>query len=254
MRITFKSWVILLALTYACSSTSSTTASQTPTTASTVPPSFAVLVFSKTAGFRHDSIGPGIFAIQALGRQKGFSVDATEDASRFNDATLSKYKAVVFLCTTGDVRDTVQQAVFERFIRAGGGYAGIHSAADTEYDWPFYGALLGAYFNGHPDIQQATLQVESSPITSGLPRVWTRRDEWYNFQVNPRGRVDVLATIDEHSYTGGTMGADHPVMWSHAFEGGRGWYTAGGHTSESFSEPLFLDHLAKGILWVAGAL
>ena len=135
-------------------------------------------------------------------------------------------------------------------------FVGVHSAADTEYDWPFYGALMGAYFAGHPDIQTATIQVAAShhPSTSGLPPVWVRRDEWYNFQKNPRGAVDVLATLDERSYSGGAMPDDHPIVWSHVYEGGRAWYTAGGHTTESFSEPLFLDHLGKGILWAAGQL
>jgi type 1 glutamine amidotransferase len=225
----------------------------TPSTA-TAPPGFAALVFSKTEGFRHDSIPAGVGAIRALGAQRGFSVDATENAGAFTDASLANYKVVVFLSTTGDVLDEAQQTAFERFVRAGGGFVGIHSAADTEYDWPFYGALVGAYFAGHPDIQTATLQVESHPSTSSLPRTWVRRDEWYNFQQNPRGGVDVLATLDERSYSGGTMAPDHPIIWSHAYKGGRAWYTAGGHTSESFSEPLFVDHLGRGILWAAGQI
>jgi len=213
-------------------------------------------VFSKTAAFRHDSIPAGIAAIRQLGQQLGFSIDATEDAAAFSDATLPRYKAVVFLSTTGDVLDGPQQAAFERYIRAGGGFVGIHSATDTEYDWAFYGSLVGAYFAGHPDIQTATINVEAprQPSTSTLPQAWVRRDEWYNFRDNPRGRVDVLATLDERTYTGGTMAGDHPIIWSHGYQGGRAWYTAGGHTIESFSEPLFLDHLGKGILWSSGMI
>ena len=158
----------------------------------------------------------------------------------------------MFLSTTGDVLNGNQQAAFERFIRSGWGFVGIHSAADTEYDWPFYGGLIGAYFAGHPDIQPATIRVEvPHPSTSGLPATWNRRDEWYNFQKNPRGTVNVLATLDERSYSGGTMGADHPIMWSRGYEGGRTWYTAGGHTAESFAEPLFLDHIGKAIIWAS---
>jgi cytochrome c len=239
----------------ACGTSSPTPPSPVPGGPSTSP-SFAVLVFSKTEGFRHDSIPAGVAAIRQQGSARGFSVDASEDANAFSDDSLTRYKAVVFLSTTGDVLNGGQQAAFERFIRRGGGFVGVHSAADTEYDWPFYGALMGAYFSGHPDIQNATIQIEDQghPTVSSLPRAWLRRDEWYNFQRNPRGSVTVLATIDERSYSGGTMSPDHPIMWSHTYEGGRSWYTAGGHTSESFSEPLFAEHLGKAVLWVAGAI
>ncbi len=219
-------------------------------------PTFAVLVFSKTEGFRHDSIPSGATALRQQGSLRGFSVDVSEDSGAFTDDSLARYKAVVFLSTTGDILNATQQAAFERFIRRGGGFVGVHSAADTEYDWPFYGALMGAYFAGHPDIQNATLQIEDQghPTVSSLPRTWMRRDEWYNFQRNPRGSVTVLATLDERTYSGGSMSPDHPIMWSHTYEGGRSWYTAGGHTSESFSEPLFVEHLGKAVLWVAGAI
>ena len=177
-----------------------------------MPSTFAVLVFSRTEGFRHDSIPAGIAAIRQQGSNRGFSIDATEDANAFTDDSLARYKAVVFLSTTGDVLNAGQQAAFERFVRGGGGFVGVHSAADTEYDWPFYGRLVGAYFAGHPDIQNATIQIEDSghPSTSSLPRAWMRRDEWYNFQRNPRGRVTVLATIDERTYAGGTMSLRSP--------------------------------------------
>jgi type 1 glutamine amidotransferase len=223
---------------------------------SPVTPTFAILVFSKTAGFRHDSIPPGVAAVRQLGAARGFSVDATEDAGAFTDASLAKYKAVVFLSTTGDVLNTAQEGAFERYIRRGGGFVGVHSATDTEYDWAFYGALVGAYFSGHPDIQNATIQIDDAghPVAALLPRPWMRRDEWYNFRENPRGRVDVLATLDERTYSGGTMAPDHPIMWSHTYEGGRSFYTALGHTQESFSESAFTDHLGRAILWAAGLI
>ena len=223
---------------------------------SPVMPTFSILVFSKTAGFRHDSIPAGIAAVRQLGGTRGFSVDATEDASAFTDESLARYKAVVFLSTTGDVLNSAQEAAFERYIRRGGGFVGVHSATDTEYDWPFYGALVGAYFAGHPDIQSATIQIEdpAHPVVAPLPRPWTRRDEWYNFRQSPRGRVNVLATLDERTYTGGTMAADHPIVWSHTYEGGRSIYTALGHTQETFSETAFIDHFGRAILWAAGAI
>lgn len=216
---------------------------------------FSALVFSKTTGFRHASIGAGISAIQDLGSIHDFQVDATEDASVFTDANLQNYAVVIFLNTTGDILNTAQQAAFERFIRRGGGFVGIHSAADTEYDWPFYGGLIGAYFASHPPgTPTAMVHVvdRQHPSTALLPSRWERTDEWYNFRQNPRGNVHVLATLDERTYSGGTMGADHPIAWCHPYEGGRSWYTAGGHTSEAFLEPLFRQHLLFGIEYAAG--
>jgi type 1 glutamine amidotransferase len=215
-----------------------------------------VLVFSKTTGFRHDSIPAGVQAIRALGRKGGFTVTATENGAAFTKKRLSRYEAVVFLNTTGDVLDPKQQAAFQAYIRKGGGFAGIHSASDTEYDWPFYGGLIGAYFRQHPAVQQAAINVVDSkhPSTRHLPQRWTRIDEWYDFRSNPRGSVAVLATLDEATYTGGTMGSDHPIAWCHPFAGGRSWYTGGGHTIESFAEPAFRKHLLGGIRWAAGAV
>jgi type 1 glutamine amidotransferase len=212
-----------------------------------------VLVFSKTEGFRHDSIPAGIAAIRSLGRANGFSVTATENAKTFAPRRLSRFDAVVFLSTTGDVLTPKQQKAFKGYIRKGGGWVGIHSAADTEYDWPFYGRLLGAYFLSHPAIQPAAIDVtdRAHPSTRHLPARWPRTDEWYDFRSNPRGTVHVLATLDESTYSGGTMGVDHPIAWCHPLKGGRAWYTAGGHTSESYSEPDFRRHLLGGILWAA---
>jgi glucose/arabinose dehydrogenase len=217
-------------------------------------PGARVLVFSKTAGFRHSSIADGIAAVEALGSANGFAVDATEDAAQLNDANLAQYDAVIFLNTTGDILDASQESAFERYIQGGRGFVGIHSAADTEYEWAWYGGLVGAYFQSHPAIQAGTVVVADlvHPSTAGLPRRWARTDEWYNFQANPRGELHVLATLDETTYSGGTMGHDHPIAWCHSYNGGRAFYTAGGHTSASYSEPLFLEHLLGGIRFAAG--
>jgi type 1 glutamine amidotransferase len=206
---------------------------------------FAVLVFSKTTGFRHDSIPRGIAAIEALGTEHGFAVESTEDASRFSDANLARYKAVVFLNTTGDILDADQKAAFERYI---------HSASDTEYQWPWYGRLVGTWFASHPQIQRATVHLEdpTHPSTKVLPALWERTDEWYNFRSNPRDAVKVLATLDEATYSGGVMGADHPIAWCQEVDGGRSWYTAMGHTNESYADPLFRLHLLGGIESAAG--
>ncbi|MFE9498059.1 ThuA domain-containing protein [Streptomyces collinus] len=213
-----------------------------------------VLVFSRTAGFRHDSIPEGIAAVRQLGRAGGFTVDATEDAGAFTGKNLSRYDAVVFMSTTGDVLDTAQQDAFEGYVRHGGGYVGVHSAADTEYDWAFYGGLAGAYFQNHPAIQPATVNVEdrAHPATSHLGRTWERTDEWYNYRSNPRERAHVLASLDETSYTGGTMNGDHPLAWCQDYRGGRAFYTGGGHTKESYADPAFRQHLLGGIRWVIG--
>lgn len=219
---------------------------------------YSVLVFSKTAGFRHASIPSGIAAIQQLGAANGFTVDTTENSAAFTDANLANYAAVIWLSTTGDVLDADQQAAFERYIQAGGGYVGIHAASDTEYAWPWYGELVGAYFASHPANQNATVKVEdpAHPSTESLPARWTRYDEWYNFQSNPRGRVHVVASLDETSYTAGAgaMGHDHPIAWCRDYDGGRAWYTGMGHTNESFAEPAFLEHLLGGIESAAGVI
>jgi type 1 glutamine amidotransferase len=215
---------------------------------------YQVLVFSRTAGYRHESIPAGIQAIRELGAEHGFEVDATEDPAAFTGADLARYAVVVFLSTTGDVLTDGGRAAFESYIRAGGGYVGVHSAASTEYGWPFYGELLGAWFDAHPRVQQATFVVEdgSHPATAGLPQRWVRIDELYNYRTNPRARVRVLMALDESSYTGGTMGADHPVAWCHDNLGGRAFHTGAGHTIESYAEPGFRSLLLGAVRYAAG--
>ncbi|GAA2326511.1 ThuA domain-containing protein [Dactylosporangium salmoneum] len=216
-------------------------------------PAFTVLVFSKTAGFRHDSIPTGIQAVRDLGAANNFAVEATEDATQFNAANLARFKAVVWMSTTGDVLDATQQAAFENYIRAGGGYVGVHAAADTEYDWAWYGGLVGAYFLSHPAIQTATVRVAdpNHPATAGLPAAWSRTDEWYNYRTNPRSQVHVLTTLDESTYSGGSMGADHPNTWCRAYDGGRSFYTGMGHTQASYSEAGLRNLLLGGIRYAA---
>jgi cytochrome c len=215
-----------------------------------------VLVFSKTTGYRHSSIESGIAAVQKLARENGFAVEATEDAGAFTERNLKRFRAVVFLNTTGDVLDARQQDAFERYIQAGGGWVGIHSATDTEYDWPWYGRLAGAYFESHPNnpnVRKGTFRVldKSHPSTEGLPDRWEREDEFYNFKSIDRD-IRVLVDIDETSYEGGTNGARHPMSWYHAYDGGRAFYTNMGHTEATFSEPLFLRHLLGGLRYAMG--
>lgn len=211
-----------------------------------------LLVFSKTAGFRHNSIPAGIKALEKLGREQGFTITATEDSRQFTDENLSAYQAVVFLNTTGDVLNDAQQAAFERFIQSGKGFVGIHSATDTEYDWPWYGKLVGAYFKSHPPTVEGKLTVvnPNHPSTKGLPHTFDFEDEWYDYQVNPSAdEVDILITIDETSYKHGDD-QNHPVSWCHEFDGGKAFYTLLGHRPESFSDSIVLKHLAGGIRYV----
>ncbi|WP_374759735.1 ThuA domain-containing protein [Dyadobacter chenwenxiniae] len=216
-----------------------------------------VLVFSKTASFRHESIAAGKTALAKMAKEKGFGVSFTEDASQFNEPNLKKYNTVVFLNTTGDVLTNEQQVAFERYIQAGGGYTGIHAATDTEYEWPWYGQLAGAYFLDHPmtpsNVQKGKFIVTEKNhwATQGMPDEFERTDEFYSFKdISPK--INVVLKIDEKSYIGGKNPDFHPISWYHEFDGGRSFYTAMGHTDETFSEPLFLNHLYAGIKYAAG--
>ena len=219
--------------------------------------SFRVLAFTRTTGFRHASIPDGIALIQTLGAANGFGVDVGEDAAVFTPQRLGAYRAVIFLNTTGEVLNAAQKAAFEAYLRGGGGWVGVHAAADTEHAWPFYGEVLGkgAWFVSHPPIQAATVRREDAthPSTRHYPARFTWTDEWYNFQADPRDAVDVLLNLDEASYNpgSGAMG-DHPIAWCHPIGRGRAWYTALGHRSETYADASFAQHLLGGILWAAG--
>lgn len=216
-----------------------------------------VLVFSKTEGFRHESIATGIEAIKGIGDKNGYVVYATEDASLINDENLSGYRVVIFLNTTQDILNGQQQNDFEQFIRSGGGFVGIHAAADTEYDWPWYNGLVGAYFSGHPNdpnVRTAEFYVNDYDHVSmdSIPERFSMTDEFYNFKSIKADLINVLLKIDENTYEGGTNGDDHPMSWYHEYDGGRSFYTALGHTPEMYSNPLFLSHLEGGIKYALG--
>jgi type 1 glutamine amidotransferase len=212
------------------------------------------LVLHETAGFRHDSIPAGVAALTEVAGSLGLEVSVAETSSPFVDPGLDDFHVVVFLCTTGDVLDETEQSSMEAFVRSGGGFVGIHSAADTEHEWPWYGGLIGASFVDHSTIQPAVVRstLSGHPAGVGLPEQFERLDEWYNFRELPGPEVDVLATIDESTYEGGTMGANHPIAWAHEYEGGRAFYTGFGHTIESYVEDVVVDHLTAGLAWAAG--
>ena len=212
-----------------------------------------VLIFSKTAGYHHESIAVGISAIIKLGKENNFDVDTTTNSAKFTVNNLKQYAAVIFLSTTGDVLNDEQQKAFQQYIHSGGGFVGVHAATDTEYGWPWYGDLVGAYFKSHPKQQEATLHVVDRNFiaTKHLPAEWKRFDEWYNYKYIAKG-LHVLITIDEKSYTGGENGDNHPMSWYHEYDGGRAFYTELGHTNESYADPLYLKHLLGGIQYAIG--
>jgi type 1 glutamine amidotransferase len=216
----------------------------------------SILVFTKTAGFRHGSIEKGVATLQNLGAENNFEITQTEEASVFTTSGLQDFDLVVFLSTTKDVLDPNQENAFKAYINQGGSFMGIHAASDTEYGWPWYGELVGAYFESHPsnpNVREAVLEVvdKSHRSTAHLGDRWLREDEWYNFRsINPDIRV--LINLDETSYEGGTNGDFHPMAWFHEFDGGRSFYTGGGHTEASFDEEDFQKHLLGGIEYCLG--
>jgi type 1 glutamine amidotransferase len=208
-----------------------------------------LLVYTRTTDYRHDSIPAAVAAVRALG---DFTVDATEDPAALEEP-LDRYAAVVFLSTSGEVLTPAGRARLAAHVEAGGGFAGVHAAACTEYDWPYYGELLGARFARHPALQPGRVLVEDPghPATRHLPAVWEFTDEWYDFRANPRPGVRVLLRADESSYDGGGMGEDHPLAWCRGQGDGRVFYTALGHSVEAYEDPDFLAHLRGGIRWAA---
>ena len=212
-----------------------------------------VLVFTRTVGYRHESIEAGVRAVTALAEADGLACDHTEDPAVFAEVSLQAYAVVVWLSTMGEVLDDTQRAAFAGWLASGGAFAGVHSATASEPDWPEFEQLVGAVFVRHPDVQRGAVRVEDPdhPSTAGLPPVWSHVDEWYDFRSNPRGRVHVLLTVDPDSYEGGESGPDRPVAWCHRYDEGRCCYTALGHRAEAFDDALFLDHLRGGLrsLW-----
>lgn len=210
-----------------------------------------VIIFSKTTGFRHKSIKAGIKSVKKLGVENGFLVDATENSEELV-SNLKKYDAVIFLNTTGDVLNDKQQKKFKKYIEKGGGFVGVHSATDTEFDWPWYGKMVGACFLKHPKRQNAKIHVVDCDhkATSFLGKTWEKFDEWYNFKnINPD--IQVLMKLDESSYSGGTNGDNHPISWVQNIKKGKMFYTGLGHTEESYSDSKFLRHLLGGIQYVS---
>ncbi len=232
--------LVLLAILIVCSSVNAQRKSK-------------IIVFSKTAGYRHQSIETGVKAIKKLGSENNFIVEATEDADELF-ANLKRCKAVIFLNTTGDVFNEEQQKAFKKYMKKGGGFVGIHAAADTEYDWPWYGKMVGAYFISHPHQQKATINVVDKKhlATDFLDAEWIKFDEWYNYKQINTSSINVLMKLDEKSYSGGKNGENHPIAWYHEFGGGKAFYTGLGHTKISYTNEKFLKHVLGGIQYATG--
>ncbi|WAC14750.1 ThuA domain-containing protein [Dyadobacter pollutisoli] len=223
----------------------------------------AVLIFSKTNGFRHESIEVGIAAFKKAGLENGWDVHATENGALINSDYLHQFQVVVFLSTTGEILTPAQKSAFEKYIENGGGYAGIHSASDTEHGWAWYGKLLGTFFRDHTflplHLPEAEIITENAahPANRGLPGRWTKADEWYNFKENIRKNegFQVLLSLNDGSYPSFwyKMNGDHPISWTHRVGKGRMFYTAMGHHADTFSDPTAMRHMIGGIAW-AGKL
>jgi hypothetical protein len=218
-----------------------------------------ILVFSKTVGYRHESISTGLKMLYDQSKKQNWVITATENAGLFTDDFLSTFDVVVFLNPTGDAIDDIGQAAFEKLMKPGKGFVGIHAAADCEYDWEFYGKLNGAYFKTHPAQQKATVVFEKSNHPAMKPfkgmKSYTTWDEWYSFKENPRPNVNVLATLDESTIKkfdndNFRMG-DHPIIWWSEKNGIRSFYTGFGHTHEAFQDKLIIEHITNAINWAA---
>jgi|GEM_PF-800691 len=213
----------------------------------------SILLYTKANEFAHESRHAGIEAINKLSSKFNFNAFATEDSSHFIEENLAKYDVIIFLSTSGNVLDDNGKSSLKNFINKGGGFVGIHASTDTEYNWEWYGELIGNYFKDHPKQQEAVINVliEDHPSTKHLPSKWVWFDEWYNWSNDFNENITVLMTVDEATYEGGIHGDFHPVAWCQEFEGGRSWYTALGHREEHFKDENFLKHILGGILWAA---
>ncbi len=214
---------------------------------------FTVLILTETQGFvHHDAIREGTQLITKLGSENNFNVTHTNSSKFISKKELKKTDVIVFLCTTLDVLNQEEQAMIEEFIKTGGGYVGIHSAADTEYDWEWYGKLVGGYFKSHPAIQKARVITSNLKhiATAHLDESWEITDEWYNYK-DIKPDINVLLSLDESSYNGGENGTNHPITWFQEYDGGRSFYTGLGHRSEVYADERFIKMLLGGIIYVS---
>ena len=211
---------------------------------------FSVLVITETDGWVHDSIESGLKLIENIGDQNNFNVYYSDDSRVINSNNLEKIRTIIFLNTTEEILNDDEQRVMESFIKSGKGFVGVHAAADTEYNWEWYGMLVGAYFRNHSDVMNGKILTINHKITDHLESEWEIEDEWYNFDyVNYD--INILLNLDEKSYIGGEHPDYHPITWYHEYDGGRSFYTGLGHTKEVYGDIRFMKLLEKGILYAS---
>lgn len=216
-----------------------------------------ILVFSKTSGYRHASISSGLKMLYDESKKQNWVITATEDASILRSDLLGKIDVVVFMNPTGDAICEKGQKDFEKFMKKGKGFVGIHAAADCEYEWPYYGELVGGYFLTHPPCQEATVIFENYDHPAMKPfkgmKTYTTVDEWYSFKENPREKMNVLARLDESTISGTNNDKwrmnDHPLIWWNEKDNIRSFYTVFGHTHEAFQDKLVMEHITNAINW-----
>ncbi|GHJ91665.1 hypothetical protein SNE510_11840 [Streptomyces sp. NE5-10] len=216
-------------------------------------PTADVLLYTRTAGYRHASITDGAAALAGLAAGRGLTAETTGDPAAFHGAGLDGRALVVLLSTTGTVLTPEGRTALEAYLRGGGALLAVHAAANAEPDWPFYGELLGTRFAGHPPLQPGAVLVEDArhPAAAPLPPRWEWTDEWYEYTSHPRAAgVHVLLRADESAYEGGTLGDDHPIAWCRTVDRGRFLFTALGHAPEAYRDPAFLGHLDGALAWL----
>ena len=212
--------------------------------------SYSVLVITETKGWVHDSIESGLKLIQNIGNKNNFNVYHSDNSSVITYKNLKEIKTIIFLNTTEEILTDVEQKVMESFIKSGKGFVGVHAAADTEYNWQWYGKLVGAYYRNHPEVMNGKILTINHKITNHLDSEWEIEDEWYNFDyVNYD--INILLNLDEDSYIGGEHPDYHPITWYHEYDGGRSFYTGLGHTKEVYEDERFIKLLEKGILYAS---
>ncbi len=222
---------------------------------------FKALLITTTGGWHHESQHYGVVALKEMAQKQEFTLDVFQDPNSFTDEKLKQYQVIIFLSTTGNIFDSMQQKVMERFIQSGKGFVGIHSASDTEYEWEWYTKLVGRMFQVHPPVQAAKLVVNDKALPGSKDfdgKLWT--DEWYQFGPEKTTGLQYILTVDESSYDPKTksgskqsagMGSFHPVAWYYNFDGGRAFYTALGHLPTIYGDSSFQQHILAGIRWAA---
>ena len=213
---------------------------------------FSVLVITETDGWVHDSIEAGLELIKYLGDKNRFNVYHSDNSRVINYSNLKSIKTLIFLNTTEDILSEDEQVVMQKFIQSGKGFVGVHSASDTEYEWKWYGELVGAYFKSHPEgtTNAKIIKIENGRFSKHLNSIWEVEDEWYNFNYT-NDDINVVLELDEKSYYGGENGDYHPITWYHSYDGGRSFYTGLGHLKEVYSNKMFIELLEQGILYAS---